>query len=97
MEATLYSNRNDGGKTTVTLEMLADGSLQLFFYDIGDDCRQVFGDSDYEHWLTVPPGDLPKLAFALLAEKYAGRHDSVRDLAAFCKANDIRHENGLWT
>jgi hypothetical protein len=97
LETTLYSNRNEGGKTTVTLEILADGSLQLFFYDIGEDSLRVWGDSDYENWITVAPAEIPRLAFALLAEKYGGRSDSVRDLEAFCRANAIACEQRLWT
>lgn len=93
----LYSNENDGGKTTVTLELLADGSLQLFYYDIGEDARRAFGDSDYESWITVPAAELPKLALALLAEKYAGRHDARSAFAAFCEAEGIGHEGGSWT
>jgi hypothetical protein len=73
---TLYSHENEGGRTAVTLELLPDGSLQLFYYDIGEDSRRAFGDSDYEAWTTVPACELPKLALALLAEKYAGRHDA---------------------
>ncbi|HEX8239183.1 MAG TPA: hypothetical protein VF574_05515 [Allosphingosinicella sp.] len=94
---TLYSNENEGGRTTVTLELLPDGSLQLFYYDIGEDSRRTFGDSDYEAWTTVPASELPKLALALLAEKYAGRHDALSDFAGFCEAKGIAHEGGVWT
>ena len=83
---TLYSHENEGGRTAVTLELLPDGSLQLFYYDIGEDSRRAFGDSDYEAWTTVPACELPKLALALLAEKYAGRHDARSDFASFCEA-----------
>lgn len=38
---------NEGGRTTVTLELLPDGSLLLFYYDIGEDARRTFGGSDY--------------------------------------------------
>lgn len=93
----LYSNENDGGKTTVTLELLADGSLQLFYYDIGEDARRAFGDSDYESWIAIPPADLPRLAPALLAEKYKGRHDAPSDFASFCERRGIATEGGSWT
>ena len=93
----IYSNKNEGGKTTVTLELLPDGSLQLFYYDIGEDARRTFGDSDYEAWTTIPAAELPKLAMALLAEKYTGRHDALSDFASFCEARGIVHEGGVWT
>lgn len=59
---TLYRNENEGGKTRITLELLPDGSLQLFYYDIGEDARRSFGDSDYESWITSPAAELPRLA-----------------------------------
>lgn len=97
MQAELFRNENEGGKTTVSLEQLPDGSLQLFYYDIGEAARRMFGDSDYEAWLTVPAMDLPKLAFALLAEKYGGRADAMSELRTFCEANAIAHDSGVWT
>ena len=93
---TLYSHENEGGRTTVTLELLPDGGLQLFYYDIGEDSRRTFGDSDYEAWITVPPSELPKLALALLAEKYAGRHDARSDFATWCESKGIAHDGGTW-
>ena len=95
--ATLYRNENEGGKTTITLELLPDGSLQLFYYDIGEDARRTFGDSDYESWITVPPAELPRLALALLAEKYTGRPDARSDFATFCETRGIGHDGGSWT
>ncbi|HEU0099174.1 MAG TPA: hypothetical protein VFQ67_10410 [Allosphingosinicella sp.] len=94
---TLYGNENEGGRTTITLELLPDGSLQLFYYDIGEDARRTFGDSDYEAWITVPAGELGKLAMALLAEKYTGRHDARSDFASFCEAKGIVHDGGIWS
>lgn len=96
MDVILYRNENAGGRTTVSLERLEDGSVQVFYYDIGEDCRRLYGDSDYESWVKVQPGELAKLAFALLAEKYAGRHDAVSDFEAFCTAEGIEHERFIW-
>ena len=72
------------------------GSLQLFYYDIGDDALRTFGDSDYEVWTVVAQADLPKLAFALLAEKYAGRADALTDFQAFSQAHDTPIGGGSW-
>lgn len=97
MDVTLYRNENEGGRTTVSLERLEDGSVQVFYYDIGEDCRRMYGDSDYEAWVRIAPAELAKLAFALLADKYAGRYDAVSDFEAFCKARGIEHDYGIWT
>ena len=92
----IYRNENEGGKTKVTLELLPDGSLQLFYYDIGEDARRSFGDSDYEAWITIPASGIPKLALALLADKYAGRHDALSDFGKYCETRGIANEGGSW-
>lgn len=97
MPAELTRHENEGGKQSITLEALPDGSLQLFYYDIGECARRMFGDSDYEAWLTIPPTEISKLALALLAEKYRGRLDALSDLAAFCAAHEIPNDRGVWT
>lgn len=93
----LYENRNEGGKTTVTLEWKPDGSLQLFYYDIGPASKAMWGDSDYENWITIPAEALPQLAFWLLADKYKERYDSVSSLEEFCKEKSIEHTQMSWT
>lgn len=97
MQATLYANRNEGGATRVTLELLGDGSLQLFYHDIGEDARRSFGDGDYESWITIPAAEIPNLAFALMAEKYEGRYDARSDFATFCEKWGVKHEGWSWT
>ena len=92
----LHRHQNEGGKTTIELERLEDGSLRLFYYDIGDDARRVFGDSDYEAWASVPPTELSKLAFVLLAEKYRGRADALSDFRTFCEQHEIPVAGGSW-
>lgn len=96
LDGILYRSENEGGRTTVSLERLEDGSLQIFYYDIGEDCRRMYGDSDYEAWVKVAPGELAKLAFALLADKYAGRHDAMSDFEKFCRAGGIEFNREVW-
>lgn len=96
-EQILAQWENAGGRTTVSVELLADGSLQVFYYDIGADAQRIFGDSDYEAWLTVPPDQLGKLAIALIAAQYTGRPDALSALRTFCAAEGVAHESGSWT
>lgn len=42
-----------------------NGELVIEGQDIGEAPRQVFGDLDYEYWLTISPEHLPKLFSAL--------------------------------
>lgn len=92
----LYWNQNSGGKTDVTLTLKPEGSLELFYYDIGSASRKMWGDSDYERWITIPPEALPQLAFRLIAEKYDGRFDSVSDLQKFCEQHSVAHTEHSW-
>jgi hypothetical protein len=45
------------------------GDLVLEGYDIGSFVEEVWGDSDYEYWLTLRRADLPRLAGALAAAR----------------------------
>lgn len=92
----LYRNQNSGGKTDVTLTLKPDGSLELFYYDIGSASKKMWGDSDYEHWITIPPEALPQLAFRLIAERYDARSDSVSDLQKLCEQHFIAHTKHTW-
>lgn len=95
-KALLYKNENEGGRTTVDLELLEDGSIRLFYYDIGRAARYMFGDSDYESWITVPISEVPALAFQLLSEKYGDRSDAVTNLRSLCEEHGIKHEHHVW-
>jgi hypothetical protein len=70
------------------------GTIMVDTQDMGPLVQQVFGDSDYEFWIRVPPEAVGRLAFALLKKLYAGRDvDEVRD---FCAAEGIPYEGGSW-
>lgn len=97
MNVELYSTSNSGGKTVVTLERREDGSIQLFYHDLGSASDEAFGDSDYEAWATVPVAALSSLAFALLFERYKDRSDALSDFRTFCAEKGIHIENGSWT
>jgi len=93
----LATATDEGGNLTVSLEHLDDGSLQIFYYDIGDRPMAMYGDSDYEAWATVAPAYIARLAFALLAEKFAGRTDALSELVKFCREHDIPVDVGVYT
>jgi hypothetical protein len=62
------------------------GDLRLAGQDIGEAPKRVFGDSDYEYWLTVPSVRKDDLLRALLerqdsAEAFDGVPPSERDAA----------------
>lgn len=78
----------------ITLE--PNGTIMMDTQDIGPAVQQVFGDSDYEFWVRIPPEAVGRLAFALLKKLYAGRERAVDELRDLCAAEGIPHEGGTW-
>ncbi len=78
----------------IDLRLKDDGVIYLEGQDIGPIVKQVFNDSDYEYWVRVEPQALPKLAFELLREKFAGRLDAVEAFRDWCRAHNVEHEFG---
>jgi hypothetical protein len=78
----------------VDLMLKDDGAIVLEGQDMGPAVEAVWGDTDYEYWVRVAPPSLPKLAFELLREKFAGRLDAVTAFRDWCRANNVEHEFG---
>jgi hypothetical protein len=91
----LYRREGDNFRS-VRLSVGADGAVKLDTQDMGTIVKEIWGDSDYEFWVDVPASALPKLAFVLLREKYAGREKAVDEFRAFCKQEAIEHEWDSW-
>jgi hypothetical protein len=84
---------------SVRLTLDEGGAVTMDAQDMGPGVSSIWGDDEndeYEFWVRVAPAALPRLAFALLREKYAGRLDAVAALRDWCKAHDIEHEFGSW-
>ena len=95
-ETELY--RADGAEfRSVRLKIHPDGSLRLDCQDIGENVLNFWGDDDYEFWVDVPAGELRKLAFTLLREKFANRSDAVDEFRDFCKREGVEHKWMSWT
>ena len=65
---------SQGGSTSIHIDMCIDenGDLLLSGQDIGNAPEEIYGDIDYEYWLTVPAAEKDKLLLALIEEHYAG-------------------------
>ena len=81
---------------SVRLTLDDGGVITMDAQDMGPTVSKIWGDDDYEFWTRVEPASLPKLAFELLREKFAGRLDAVAAFRDWCKAHDIEHEFGSW-
>lgn len=58
------------GRTSVNVDVVIrdNGDLVLEGQDLGAAPREIFGDSDYEYWLTIRSEDRNRVLEALLAE-----------------------------
>ena len=93
--AELY--RQEGANSRfVTLTVKPDGSVVMETQDLGENVERIWGDSDYEFWIDVAAGALPKLVFALLRDRYAGRAGAVDEFRDFCKKQAIDYKWDSW-
>lgn len=60
----LLHHEGPGIEVTLWAEARADGSVVVAGQDVGPRVEQIWGDSDYEYWLTIGAGDVLGLARA---------------------------------
>ncbi len=89
--------RRDGTEfRSVCLTIERDGSIKLETQDIGPTVEKIWNDNDYEFWVRIKPDSLPKLAFELLREKFAGQLNAVDAFRDWCNAHEVEHEFDSW-
>lgn len=88
--------KKDDGESCATWIALENGALRVDRFDTGSAPQRMLG-GDYESWITIPPEELPKLAFALLAEKLEGKLSAVTDVKEICETYALQHERGFWS
>ena len=66
-----------------------NGDLLFSGQDIGNAPEEIFGDSDYEYWLTVPASEKDRLLLALIEKHYAGYALVVSSLREFMESKNI--------
>jgi len=86
--------RDEEEFTSIDL-VLNDGTLDLSGQDMGPMVRRLQGDADYEYGIRIAPADLPKLAFALIAEHYKGDLSAVQKVRELAERHEI--EPNFWT
>lgn len=87
--------RQDGPSfRSIRVTLHDNGDVGLDLQDMGPLVEEAFGDADYERWTIVPARDVPRLAVALLIDRYRGNAVAVDDLADFCAAHGIGAEQG---
>jgi hypothetical protein len=83
--------------TSISARIETDGSLRFEGGDVGELPKRMFGDEDYEYWVTVPTAEIGRLILFLLKEKYGGNINAVDEFRGFCETNGVRHEFMVWT
>jgi hypothetical protein len=81
----------------VDLRLLPDGGLEIRRHEMGSDERDAWGLDDHEASLRLSTGAVARLAFALLAERYAGRADTLEAVKAFCEDQGVAAAHAVWT
>jgi len=83
---------DEKNKRNVRLTLHEDGSIEFNTYDSGEAPEQIFGHEEYEFWVRMAGESVPKLAFALLREKFSGNLDATDSAARFCKEAGVEYE-----
>ena len=80
-----------GGDTSIYIDVCIKDNGDLLFsgQDIGNAPEEIFGDIDYEYWLTVPAAEKDRLLLALLEKHYAGDAMVVSTLRELMESKDI--------
>lgn len=80
-----------GGSTFVHIEVCVEnnGDVRFSGQDIGQAPAKIFGDSDYEYWLTVPEKEKDRLLLALIEKHYAGNCGLISELRDLMAAKGI--------
>ena len=85
---------NQGGSTSIHIDVRIKKKGDLLFsgQDIGDAPEEIFGDLDYEYWLTVPAAEKDKLLLALIEKHYAGNSTVISEMREFMESKQISCE-----
>ena len=82
---------SQGGSTSIHIDVRIKENGDLLFsgQDIGDAPEEIFGDLDYEYWLTVPAAEKDNLLLALIEKHYAGNASVISELREFMESKEI--------
>jgi hypothetical protein len=83
------------GTLIVDLEVEADGTIRLGWFDFGPSAEESRG-GDVERDLRIAPAALRALRFALLQERFTGDFNALAKLRALCKDADIPVSESGW-
>ena len=89
--------RQEGAEfRSVRLTVSRDGEVKMESQDMGKTVQEFWGSDEYEYGVLVAANQLPKLVFALLRDRYAGRCGAVDEFTELCKKEGIEHGWDSW-
>jgi hypothetical protein len=88
----------DRGETSrfTHAEIDEKGKLMMYTQDIGKMAEEVWGDSDYEFWVTVQAEHKDMVLLALVEKLYGGHFSAVDEFRDFLESKGIPHKFENW-
>lgn len=85
---------NIKGSTSIHIDVqiTEEGKLLFSGQDLGEVPRQVYGDSDYEYWLTLSPVEKDQLLLALIQDQYSGDDLVISKLRKYLESKGINYK-----
>ena len=85
---------NRRGSTSIHIDVCIKENGDLLFsgQDFGKAPEEIFGDSDYEYWLTIPAAEKDRALLALIEKHYAGNSSVISELREFMESKKISRE-----
>ena len=84
---------SQGGPTSIHIDVRIDdnGDLVIFGQDIGDAPDEIYGDLDFEYWLSIPAAEKDRVLLLLIEKIYRGNAAVVSEFREFLAAKGISH------
>lgn len=73
----------------IDVEITDEGDLQFSGQDIGASVKKMFGDSDYEYWLTIKAEHKDQLLLALIEKFFTGNATVISEVKELLEKKKI--------
>jgi len=85
----IYDVESGGTRSVLSAHREEDGALVISGQDLGRAPREMFGDGDYEYWITVAPPHAAAIEVATLREVASGEPGGSRAIRAWLEERSI--------
>ena len=81
----------------IQAEIRQDGDLVLSGQDVGRAPKEIWGDSDYEWWVSVSSNDKDDVLLALLEKLYVGNPAAIEEFRDLLEGRGSQSQFHSWT